>query len=135
MAKEKVGQVVKTEAVISSIEAGVHEESLNFGTLSIPCADTAKVTQMIHEKSQILLLIELQTENNQFPAIEGKCMLANYRVNQKCDKPNIKHLRLSTDQVGQLAGYARAKEMLNITFTEINPGLPFDSKEAETNED
>lgn len=129
MAKDKVGQVVRTEAIISNIDAGVHAEKLTFSTLSIPSKETCKTTEMVHNSSKIILRIELPTPDENFPPIEGECLLVNYKTNMKCDKPNIKHLRLSTEQVGQIAGYVRAKQEVVVTFTEVNPGLPF--KEAE----
>jgi hypothetical protein len=135
MSKDKTGQVVKTEAVISSIEAGVHEETLSFGTLCIPAKETVKTTDMVHRESQILLNIDLPQPDPNFPPIEAKCMLANYKTNAKCDKPSVKHLRLSTDQIAQIAGYVRAAQDVIVTFTEINPGLPFDAKAKAENED
>ena len=131
MAKEKVGQVVRTEAVISNIDAGVHTEKLTFSTLSIPSKETCKTSEMVHNSSKIRLRIELPAPDENFPPIEGECTLVNYKTNVKCDKPNIKHLRLSTNQVGQIAGYVRAKQEVVVTFTEVNPGLPFEAERAD----
>lgn len=132
---KKVGHIVRTEAVISSVEAGVHEDKINFGTLCIPAKETVKTSEMVHNESQVMLNIDLPSPDPNFPPIEAECMLANYKTNVKCDKPSIKHLRLSTDQVAQVASYARAEQQVIITFTEINPGLPFDKKAKAENED
>ena len=121
MTREKI----KTTAIINNIDVHCHADKISFTAFSLSPEDNECITNIIKEESPVRIKIDLQKSDKDFPPIEVEGTMKGFKISKTCDTPNIIGLQFSTRQVGQITNYIRSKEVISLTFTQIQKQIPF----------
>ena len=120
-----LGGKVETTAVINQLTVGCHKDNISFTSLSLKGKENEVITDMVKNERDVLMTIDLQMPDKQFPAIQVKGKMKGYTISKTCDAPKIINIQFSSNQVQQLTNYIRSKEEIKLVFTECEPELDF----------
>lgn len=123
MARSKKASTVRTTAVIHSIGVGCHSDSISFTAFSMDAGDNPLMTQLIKKESDVILRIDLEKPDKNFPRIEAKVKLKGFTIKKTCDSPKIANLQFSSDQIQQIANYVRSEQEIVLSLTQLQGEL------------
>jgi len=83
---------------------------------------------MVKKERDVLLTIDLEVPDKQFPAVQVRGKLKGYTINKTCDAPNIINIQFSQGQASQLHGYIKSEQQIVLTFLEAEPELDFEGE-------
>ena len=122
-----IGKSIATTAIINQLTVGCHQDKISLTSLSLSGQDNEIITDMVKNERDVLLTIDLEVPDDQFPAIQVKGKLKGYKISKTCDAPDIINIQFSSGQVQQLTNYIRAEQKVALAFLEAEPELDFES--------
>ena len=121
-----IGKSIATTAVINQLTIGCHQDKISLTNLSLAGHDKEIVYDMVKKERDVLLTIDLEVPDKQFPAVQVKGKLKGYTISKTCDAPNIINIQFSQGQASQLHGYIKSEQQIVLTFLEAEPELDFE---------
>lgn len=125
-----IGKSIATTAIINQLTIGCHQDKISLTSLSLSGQENEIITDMVKNERDVLLTINLEVPDKDFPAIQVKGRLKGYTISKTCDAPNIINIQFASGQVQQLTNYIRAEQKVALTFLEAEPGLDFEGKDS-----
>jgi len=123
------GKSIATTAIINQLTIGCHQDKISLTSLSLSGQENEIITDMVKKERDVLLTINLEVLDNNFPPIQVRGKLKGYKISKTCDAPDIINIQFSSGQVQQLTNYIRGEQQIALTFLEAEPELDFDGKE------
>jgi len=124
-----IGKLIATTAVVNQLTVGCHQDRISLTSLSLSGENNEVITDMVKNERDVLLTINLEKPDNNFPPIQVRGRLKGYKISKTCDAPDIINIQFSSGQVQQLTNYIRSEQQIALTFLEAEPELDFDGKE------
>lgn len=133
--KKEQLNVIKTKAVINSLTVGCHEDKISFTSLSLNADEDGVITDIVKSESDVMLNIDLEVPDPNFPAIEVKGKLKKFTINKTCDSPNMINIQFSSGQAEQLTNYIRSEQEIVLKFTKLQQELPFEEEDKDVGDE
>lgn len=120
-----IGRMIMTTAVINQLTVGQHQDKISLTSFSLRGPDNEVITDMVKNERIVLLTIDLEKPDKNFPPIQVEGQLKGYKISKTCDAPDIINIQFSSGQVQQLTNYIRAEQEVVLKFVEKEPEFEF----------
>ena len=123
-----IGKSIVTTAIINQLTVGCHQDKISLTSFSLSGEDNEVITDMVKNERDVLLEIDMEVPDDNFPDIQVKGKLKGYKISKTCDAPDIINIQFSSGQVQQLTNYIRTEQQIKLTFLEAEPELDFEGQ-------
>lgn len=109
---------VEATAVLKKLEITATKKTITFESFPLVSEQVQEVTELIENKSPILLTLKVTPADKNFPPIQSEAVITKCDVCETTQQPKFAGLQFSSDQVAQMNGYITGKDELTVVIQE-----------------
>ena len=121
---KNIGRTVNSTAKIKSVAAKPKEDTFKLGDFNLEAKDVKILDEMLKFGSEVIVTIEPQKEDPDFPKMAATGNLTKIDLHKTCQNPTFTGLVFSSDQFALLKNYMKAEEYVVVTIEQPQSEIP-----------